>query len=477
MDLIYLDPPFNSKSVYNLPFPKKTHKDIAPVMAFEDTWRWDSAQDEHLKDLYGSITTRSIAKQIDLVREMERQGVVRGGGGTPQSVLSAYLVNMAVRLLAMRRVLKDTGSLYLHCDPTASHYLKVILDNVFKNRNFRNEIVWCYAPAGRGQKFGFHRKHDVILFYGKSETGIFNRPYGKMDEKTRRTYCHVDSNGREYKKAQNGRRSYLDEQQGRPMPDWWTDIHSFGTATQSRERTGYPTQKPLALLERIIEASSNKRSLVLDPFCGCGTTLHAAEKKERNWIGIDISKFSVGLVSNRLKVHPAVKRCGIDIHGSPLDIAEARALADKDPFEFEKWVCGEIGANAMFKRKDAKGPDRGVDGVIDFSMWHGFGESEKKIDGFAIVQVKGGRVTPDSVRALYATVKQFKATCGVFVCFGKYMKTVENNRQKGGFKDEFGEYPVIQGFSVENLLDGKEPNLPHRRRRDRDLLENQRMFR
>lgn len=199
--------------------------------------------------------------------------------------------------------------------------------------------------------------------------------------------------------------------------------------------------------------------MVLDPFCGCGTTVHTAETLKRKWIGIDISNFAVGLIRERV-VNNIEKLSPEDItsHGIPYDMTTAKALAERDKFEFEKWVCGAIGAHGMFHDPGDKGPDGGVDGVIEFGLFAGL---KKEVDEtYAIVQVKGGKVTADSVRALYSTVEKYDATAGIFVCFEKYMKTVDNNRIKKTFKDKTGEYPVIQGFSIEQLLDNEKPKLP-----------------
>ena len=210
----------------------------------------------------------------------------------------AYLIMMALRLRELHRVLKPAGSVYLHCDPKASHYLKIVMDVIFGMENFRNEIIWCYPPGGKGPQYGFHRKHDVILYYGKSGEGVFVRPYTPVTEAAAAKFTITDKDGRRYKTYPGGR-SYLDESKGRPVPDWWVDINSLGQ-TVSKEMIGYPTQKPIALLERIISASSGEGDMVLDPFCGCATTCVAAERLGRQWIGIDRVKDTFDLLVNRL---------------------------------------------------------------------------------------------------------------------------------------------------------------------------------
>jgi len=231
----------------------------------------------------------------------------------------------------------------------------------------------------------------------------------------------------------------------------WTDI---GALTGShKERLGYPTQKPLALLERVIRASSNPGDLVLDPFCGCGTTVHAAEALGRRWIGIDISPFSTGLIRERIAHNfPLLSKSDISIRGIPETIDQARDLAQRDKFEFEKWVCGFIGAEGMFRQPGERGADGGVDGLLKF---YRFVPKKVAKAEYAVVQVKGGKVSPDAVRALRETVDRLKVTAGVMVCFGQYMSTVENQRSRDSFDDVFGSYPVIKGYRIEDLLADK----------------------
>ena len=280
VDLIYLDPPFNSNKDYAAPVGSQ-----AAGAAFKDTW--------HLSDLDVAWMGLIAEEQPAVASLLATTGEAHGKG------MQSYLTMMAVRLLEIRRVLKDAGSIYLHCDPVSSHYLKALMDSVFGRQQFRNEIVWCYPPKGNGPKFGFHRRHDTVLFYGKSATkGIFSRPYTELDDEQRAKFSSTDKDGRKYKEFK-GKRTYLDTSRGRPVPDWWTDI---AVAGQSRTQfLGYPTQKPLALLERIIAASSNPGDVVLDPFCGCATACVAADRLERQWIGIDISPKAVELVNMRLQ--------------------------------------------------------------------------------------------------------------------------------------------------------------------------------
>ena len=500
VDLIYLDPPFNSNSNYNLPF-KGRDKSLKPVEAFKDTWEWTTDDGGRLEEMESDPRTRSLATIVKFAQEVE---------GRAKPSLAAYLINMALRLLAMRRVLKPTGSIYLHCDPTASHYLKLTMDAVFGKKNFRNEIVWKRKQERHNlatQRMG--SVHDIILWYASSPKHRYNIQYLEhSDEHLSKSYKHKDEKGwyatypctneaggnkpyefRGITRAWRFKRSrmeqlyqddmlvqprpgspfrykkYLHDSKGVKIQDWWDDI----VAVRGKEGLGYPTQKPLALLERIIKASSDPGDLVLDPFCGCGTTVHAAETLGRRWIGIDISPFSTGLIRERMvDSFPQLDKPDIRIRGIPHTIEDARALAQRDKFEFEKWVCGFIGAEGMFRQPGERGADGGVDGLLKFYRFR-----PKKVAKaeYAVVQVKGGKVTPDSVRALRETVDRLGVTAGVMVCFEQYMRTVENQRSRDTFADVFGSYPIIQGYSIEKLLADAPLDLPtYGRRRQSGLL-------
>ena len=264
VDLIATDPPFNTGR----------EQQGSSGASFPDRWNWQNVREEWLKDI------ERIEGLSDYIAYVQKTN----------SSMAAYLCFMAVRLIEVRRVLKDTGSIYLHCDPTASYHLREVMNLIFGKENFRNEITWCYAPSGNPPKKSFSKKHDVILFYTKSDKSTFHPQYRQMTEKTRKSYNNIDEDGRRYYKRHGANRTYLDESKGRPVPSWWDDIPSFASASNSKERTGYPTQKPTELYKRIIEASSNPGDVVLDPFCGSGTTLIAAETLGRQWIGIDSSK-------------------------------------------------------------------------------------------------------------------------------------------------------------------------------------------
>ena len=397
-----------------------------------------------MEDLSSGPLTRRLADIVRLAQALEP--------GRRKYRLDAYLLNMATRLIPMRRVLANTGSIYLHCNPTASHYLKLVMDAIFGTKNFRNEIIWAYRGGGTPEN-DFAKKHDVIFRYSKTSNVTFNV------DAVRVPYSQASKDRLRYR-ARSFRRSgtydnYEQHPGGKHPEDWWVLQPIMPSA---KERLGYPTQKPLALLERIISASSNVDDIVLDPFCGCGTAAHAAESLGRRWVGVDISPFATGLVRNRiLNNFPTLTTDDVLVRGIPASVADAKSLATRDKLEFEKWVCGAIGAEGMFHEPGTPGPDQGVDGVLPFYPMR-FGE--KPEPEYAIVQVKGGNVTVDSVKALKTTIDNFGATAGVMVCFDEYMQTVENQRSKAVFGDDMNTYPVIQGFSVENLLSGNRLDLP-----------------
>ncbi len=456
VDLIYLDPPFNSNSKYNLPFKGK-YKNATPVIAFEDTWSWGEKQDESYKKLKCSGTQgQLLANFIDNVRTIQKLENRK----EKENNLSAYLVNMVERLIKMRTVLKNTGSIYLHCDPTASHYLKIMMDIIFGSKNFRNELVWYYRGAGTPRS-DFARRHDIIFRYGKSRKETFFNPNPARQpyaETTRARFKHYIGNVR-------GDRDYGVQElhpEGKHPDDVITDIQPV--APSAKERLGYPTQKPLALLERIVETGSKEGDVILDPFCGCGTAVEAAEKLNRQWIGIDISTFSTGLIRERVVRNiQGLDQSMVEMYGVPTSIEEAKSLAKRDKFEFEKWVCGAIGAYGLYHPPGTRGADGGVDGILDFYPMY-FDKKVKKER--AIIQVKGGHVSPDNVKALYQTVLDTSSCAGVLVCFESQMRTVENNRKKDIFEDHFGKYPIIQGFTVEQLINNERLQLPQYQKRE-----------
>lgn len=443
VDLIYLDPPFNSKKDYNILFKENGGVESeAQIKAFTDTWHWtQSAQ-----DTYHEIVTKGPIKVGKII------GALHDAIGNND--VMAYLVMMTIRLIELHRVLKDTGSLYLHCDPTASHYLKLVLDQIFGPANFRNEVVWSFTVGGKSKRW-FARKHNTIFYYTKSQNYHFN---GEAVGIARKTGTHsfggkigVDEEGRRYqdKRTRDGKvyRYYLDE--GKIPEDVWTDIESI--QSQSKERLSYPTQKPLALLERIIKASSNEGDIILDPFCGCGTAVVAAQKLKRRWIGIDITHLAINLMRNRLKdSFPGIK---FEVIGEPVDLAGARALAHQDRYQFQWWALGLIGARPVGEKK--KGADEGIDGVIHF-----IDDPNGKVSR-VVVQVKSGHVGVNAVRELETVAKN--DAIGVLVTLEPPTKPMKVEAVAAGYYHSRiwnKDYSKIQILTIDELLHGKSVDMP-----------------
>ncbi len=490
VDLVYLDPPFNSKRDYNLLFKTpKGHDSEAQITAFDDTWHWGEQAEREFAELLHQENT-DVSEMIQSLRRFLKE-----------SDVMAYLVMMTNRLLELHRVLKPTGSLYLHCDSTASHYLKIVLDAVFSAENFRNEIIWK-RKTGRGEtthksnRFG--NSTDTILFYAKSDKSIFNSQFNfeaeGYDEYIEKFYKHVDDQGRRYRiadlsspsprpnltyeykgykpprngwaisrekmeqwdkegrlfypKDPNGRiqrKRFFDELKGKPVQNLWDDIEMI--SSQSAERLGYPTQKPLALLERIINASSNESDVVLDPFCGCGTAVHAAQTLKREWIGIDITHLAISLIEKRMK--DAFPNVAFEVLGTPKDLGGARNLAERDKYQFQWWVCSLVNAQPFQGKK--KGSDGGIDGLIFFQDDN---SGAKKI----IVSVKGGEhVSVTMVKDLIATVEREKAAIGIFITLAEPTKPMITEAVSTGFYESpKGNVPKIQILTIDDLLSGKE---------------------
>jgi site-specific DNA-methyltransferase (adenine-specific) len=434
IDLIYIDPPFNSNRIYNMPYEdmlkekddKEKYK--AQKEAFNDTWSNIDFRQE-LEDLKGCVDCLQLYHFLSANQKIFT---------FPQM---SYLTMMSHRLYYMHKILKDTGSFYLHCDPNMSHYLKILLDMVFGIKNFRNEIVWCYKSRPQSKKY-FGRKHDVILFYSKSDNYCFNwqavaRP---LTQATINKYRQTDFEGRKYRLGGRGItgspirsakdvdkkweetnpelvvRDYLDEKMGVALEDWWM-IDIINQA--SKERLGYPTQKPEELLARIIKASSNEGDIVADFFCGCGTTIAAAEKLNRKWLGVDINHLAISLIEDkRLKPIIAEKNgtSKYQIIGFPKDIAGAEKLAKDNKFKFEQWLVEYVFKGHQTKKTG----DKGIDGHIAYNFHNSNRTSIKKM--LAIIEVKGGNVNISQIRAFKNSIENdFKADFGLFIAFDKYI--------------------------------------------------------
>ena len=490
VDLIYLDPPFNSNASYNILFAEKGgEKSAAQITAFEDTWHWG----DEAAAAYDDVVRGDRPKLGDLLQALR--------AFLGQNDMMAYLTMMTVRLMELHRVLKPTGSLYLHCDPTASHYLKMILDAVFGAKNCINEIVWRRAhPKGHAYK-RFARNHDVILVFSKDFDKLKWIPQYLIyeDDKVSQQYTLKDQEGRLYQltsllnpnpnrpnltyeflgvtkvwrwtkermmdELQKGRiivpkngegipryKRYLDEQKGVPLGDFWSDIEFVAGA----ERLGYPTQKPEALLERIISASSNEGDVVLDPFCGCGTTITVAERLKRRWIGIDITHLAITLIKKRLQDTFGEELAPYEVVGEPADVMGAAALAEVNRHQFEWWALGRIDAAPAQDKK--KGADRGIDGVLYF---------QEKDDGpyhKIVVQVKSGAVNAAQVRDLQGVLDTEKATMGCLITLKPPTRPMREAAAAAGFytPELFPEsrFPRLQILTIAELFAGKQLEYP-----------------
>ena len=498
VDLIYLDPPFNSNASYNVLFKEQTGEESpAQIKAFTDTWEWTQESERVFEQeiIMHPATPPNVKDMITAFREF-----------IGRNAMMAYLVMMTPRLVELRRVLKPTGSIYLHCDPTAGHYLKLLMDSIFDKERFLTEITWKRTSAHSDTRQGRRqhgRVHDLILFYSKSDRWTWNPLYTEYDQSyVEEFYKHVEpETGRRYlldnvsgpggaakgnpsyevlgitrywryseermaELLKDGRvvqtrpgavpryKRYLDEMPGVPLQDVWTDIRPIGS--RARERLGYPTQKPQALLERIIEASSNEGDVVLDPFCGCGTAVAAAEKLKRQWIGVDVTHLAVALMKNRLKTgFNIVPGKDYEVVGEPADVGSARALAEQDRYQFEFWAMSLLEAFPREQKK--RGADRGIDGVIHFI------DGPRRSAHKAVVQVKSGRVSSPLIRDLKGTVEREKAALGLFITLEDPTRDMRTEAVSAGFyhSDVWQrDYPKIQIRTIEDLLGGNTFDLP-----------------
>ena len=436
VDLIYLDPPFNSNANYNVLFKTpKGHESAAQIEAFEDTWHWNEQAEREFGELVRCGNT-DVSEMIQALRRF-----------LGENDMMAYLTMMANRLLELHRALKPTGSLYLHCDPTASHYLKIVLDGVFGKGNLRNEIIWSYKKWAVAES-KFSRNHDVVLYYAKDDDlAPFNIQFQPRAASTLKRFGNkkiVSGHDDEGKRTPS--QTLDEESEGVKMSDVW-EIPII--APSSNERMGYPTQKPLALLERIIKASSNEGDVVLDPFCGCGTAVHAAQKLSRQWLGIDITHLAVSLIEKRMK--DAFAGIVFEVEGTPKDLGGAQNLALRDKYQFQWWACSLVGAQPFQGKK--KGADGGIDGLIYFND---DGKMPKKI----IVSVKGGdNVNVAMVRDLAHVVEREKAEIGIFVTLADATRPMREEAVKTGFYESpitGAAFPKLQILTIAGLMEGKE---------------------
>lgn len=496
VDLIYLDPPFNSKATYNVLFREPTGEPSkAQLAAFEDTWHWGLESQRAFQELMDLETTPARIKEL--------MAVLPSFVGE-KTDMRAYLVMMSIRLLELKRVLRDTGSIYLHCDPTASHYLKIVMDAIFGGANFQNEIVWKRSQTRSSISRIYRRAHDVLLFYSKSPDYFYELQYKDLSEASLEIYSKKDEKGiyrlvpllvsgrrkgetgsvwrgidpnlrgkagshwitlpsnlEEYEKQ--GRivwpvkkgglpqlKYYLEENKGVPVSDFWDDVDII--PSQSKEALGYPTQKPESLLERIISASSKKGEIVLDPFCGCGTALVAAHRLKRKWIGIDITHLAISIMKWRLtNIFPNIE---LSIIGEPKDLASAVKLFNDDKYQFQYWAVSLVDGQPYGDKK--KGADTGIDGYLWFM-------DEKDKYKKAIISVKGGKnIHVNMIQELCHVVDREKAVMGIFMTLENPTKPMEVEAiQKGFYTSPLGTtHQKIQIITIEDLLNGKKLDMP-----------------
>lgn len=496
VDLVYLDPPFNSQQDYNVLFAEHGVKAAAQIKAFEDTWEWDESA--------ARIYAETVEQGGNVSQVLQAFRTFLG-----DSDMLAYLAMMAPRLVELRRAMKPTASIYLHCDPTASHYLKMLMDAVFGPAHFRNEIIWLRSKNPKGSQFGLNRFSpftDTILYYAKSEAVAVHLDSIRSPlnpEELADKYRYQDEHGPyadgpilrsgsmgprpnlvyDYKGFTPGpagwrvKREVLEEidrkgnlawtktgavrrklrpddiEKGQPIGSFWGDIPPINS--QALERLGYPTQKPEALLERIISASSNEGDTVLDPFCGCGTTIAAAQRLKRQWIGIDITHLAIGLLKHRLRdAYGAAIEKDYRVIGEPTDLGGAMQLAQDDKYQFQWWALGLVGARPADEKK---GADKGIDGRIYF---HDEGGNKTKQ---IIVSVKGGKLKATDLRDLRGVVDREKAAIGVLICLHEPTKLMRTEAASGDFYTspwDGGKYPRLQLRTIEELLSGVDIKYP-----------------
>ena len=490
VDLIYLDPPFNSSTNYNVLFREQTGEESpAQIRAFTDTWSWTQESERVYEQEIIHNPSVPVAVK-DIVGSLHRS--------LGRNAMMAYVVMMAPRLVELHRVLKPTGSIYLHCDPTADYLLRIVMDSLFGPINFRNAIIWKRTFAhSDARRYG--RITDTILFYTKSDEWTWNRQYTEYDDayaaRFRRTdedgrkwadtdlsakgltgggyeyeykgftslwrvpletMQRLDAEGRLHETSSGGFRlkRYLDEMPGMPLQTLWDDIPPINS--QAGERLGFQTQKPQALLERIIRTSSNEGDVVLDPFCGCGTTVAAAENLGRHWAGIDITHLAVALMKHRLRSSFNISQAeDYEVVGEPADVGSARALAEHDRYQFQYWALSLIGARPVGENR--RGADQGIDGIIHFV--NGPRRSTKR----AIVQVKSGRVSVALIRDLVGTIERENAEIGLFITLEPPTRPMIREAVAAGLYNSDlwqRDYPRVQIRTVQELFDSKGFDIP-----------------
>jgi len=508
VDLVYLDPPFKSDQDYNILFQEQNGtRSSAQIKAFEDTWRWDQTAASAYQEVVesGGRVSRAMQAFRTFLGDTD---------------MLAYLSMMAPRLVELRRVLKPTGSIYLHCDPTASHYLRMLMDSVFGPTNFRSEICWKRTHAhSSSRRYG--PVHDVILFYstgpdylwtdsrGEHDPDYLQRHFTYVDEDSGLRFQPITLTGSGVRHGDSGKpwrgidptavgrhwalpgkliemlgieggtvqekldaldegglvywpdkaegtprlKWYADQLEGQALTDIWSDIAPI--SAKARERLGYPTQKPEALLERIIKASSNEGDTVLDPFCGCGTTIAAAQRLKRRWIGIDVTHLAITLIKKRLW-DSFEDRAEYKVIGEPVSLSEAKALAEADRFQFQWWALGLVGARPA---EEKKGADQGIDGRLYFHDEGAKGKTKQ-----IVLSVKSGGVTVEDVRDLRGVLEREHATIAVLITLESPTRPMRTEAAGAGiYNSPWGtKHPVLQLLTIADLLAGKSIDYPSR---------------
>lgn len=494
VDLIYLDPPFNSNASYNVLFAEHGEKAASQIKAFEDTWQWDQ---ESARMYFETVSAGGEAANA-----LQAFYTLLG-----ESNMMAYLAMMAPRLVELRRALKSTGSIYLHCDPTASAHLRLLMDAVFGVKNFRSEIIWKRIHAHNSAK-RYGPIHDTLLFYSKTSAYCWNnlrQPYEKEyqekyfkfdDHDGRGLYWTGDITGSGVRHGETGKpwrgfdptakgrhwmlppteldkldadnrvywpatpgawpktKRYLNEAKGLALQDIWTDVYSLATmGGPKHERLGYPTQKPEALLERIIRSSSNEGDVVLDPFCGCGTAIAVAHRLKRRWIGIDLTHLAVNLMKHRLLNAFGQEIANeYEVIGEPTDVGGAKQLAQEDPYQFQWWALGLVGARPVEQKK---GADKGIDGRIPFHMGNPTDVHQ------IILSVKAGKTGRSHVHELRGVIEREGADIGVLISMQEPTRPMREEAASAGFfESPWGQHPRLQLITVEELLSGRRIDSP-----------------
>lgn len=501
VDLVYLDPPFKSDQQYNVLFKEQDgSRAAAQIEAFEDTWHWDQTAVATYED--------TVRQGGNVSKVLQAFHTFLSGGERTGTDMLAYLSMMAPRLMELRRVLKPSGSLYLHCDPTASHYLKMLLDAVFSPEDFQNEIIWKRTNA-RSTVGRWPRVHDVLLFYTKGEGFFYNSLKVAADKAKMPHTLITGADGKKYQtyeltapgatqKGESGKpwRGFNPTRMGRhwannqatmeawdkrglihwpkdkgfprrrdeqpfdeearmtTVADVWTDIDRLNQT--AKERLGYPTQKPEALMERILQASSKEGDLVLDPFCGCGTTVAVAQRLNRPWVGIDITFLAISLIRRRLRdAHGPDVDSTYKVIGEPVSLPDAEALAQQNAYQFQFWALDRVGARSADRKK---GADRGIDGRLIFFDEPQGGEAKQ-----IILSVKSGHTGRAHVHELRGVMEREEAEIGILISLQEPTQPMREEAASAGFYESpvWGRrYPRLQLLTITDLLAGKGIDYP-----------------